>query len=211
MPISILMSIVVVVIFGHLGTPASGTMEPAHPYATEFEQARSETDNPLQLEILADDVVTAEEYEATTSAFLNCMHEAGYEVVPESDLLMPALYQFSWQFPDATPGSEIPQSTFHAYDQQFDDCYFEWAIQVHMMYSSVIYFPGNEDVFDANLACLLADGHVPDDFDLADLEHAAMTGDWGIGVNPGTMEFTLCLVNPFKIGMDAPASPSATP
>lgn len=189
-------------------TPAT---QGQNPYATEFEEARSETSSPLQLEILADDVITAQEYDTATHAFLGCMQDAGYEVTTERDPLMPALYQFIWNYPDATPGVEVPQSAWAAYDEQFNSCYVEWALQVHMLYSSVTYFPNNEDVYDANLSCLLADKLVPEDFDHEALERAAMTGDWGDNVNPGTMEFSLCLVNPFKIGLTAVASPQATP
>ncbi|MCA9833845.1 MAG: hypothetical protein KC435_07875 [Thermomicrobiales bacterium] len=186
-------------------TPASS------PYAAAFEDARSETTNPLQLEILADDVITADEYEASIQAFVSCMNEAGYDVHPEQDMLMPALYQMVWTYPETTPGVEVPQSVWTAYDTQFDDCYMEWSMQVAALYSATTYFPNDEDVFDANLACLHADKLVPESFDRAALEHAAMTGDWGPGVNPGTMELSLCLVNPFKIGIEVTATPTINP
>lgn len=192
--------------FAIIGTPAASPDISQSPYAAEFEQARSETTNPLQLEILADDVITAEEYERSIQAFLGCMHDAGYEVITERDQLMPAIYQFVWNYPDATSGAEVPQSIWGEYDQQFDDCSFEWALPVQTLYASVVYFPNNEDVFDANLACLQADELVPDDFDRDDIERAATTGDWGDDVDPFTPEFTLCLVNPFKIGFEPSAS-----
>lgn len=192
-----------------VGTPAASPATDQNPYAAEFEQARSETTNPLQLEILADDIITPAEYEESVQAFLGCMHDAGYDVTTERDQLMPALYQFIWNHPNATPGVEVPQSAWAPYDQKFDECSFEWVLPVQTLYSSTVYFPNNEDVFDANLACLHTDGLVPDDFDRDDIEHAAMTGDWGEGVNPFTLEFSLCLVNPFKIGIDT--EPASTP
>lgn len=181
------------------------------PYAAEFEQARTETTNPTQLHILADNVITAGEYDQVIAGFVGCLSEGGYEIETPTDPFMPAIVEFVYTYPLATPGVDVPMTVWQAYDKAFEMCSRAWLNPVAGLYSATVYFPDNDDVFEANLACLHADGLVPEAFDRDDLDRAATTGEWGDGIEPWTDAFTICLVNPHKIGLNPIATPQATP
>lgn len=197
-----------------LGTPAaSPDSAPQQSYAEMFADIRAESTNPVVLEVIADDRVTDDEADLLVDEFLTCMSDAGFpEVEAVADELIPGSYRYIWSGPgEETSGTPIAETEqFDKYNLAFGTCMSEWGPPLAVR-DAMLVNPNNEDIFALNLECLQTYDLVPDDFDYADLEHAAMTADWGPGVEPWTKEFTLCLVNPLQVGLDPMPLSAATP
>lgn len=187
-------------------TPATPATQGQHPYAEEFEAARNATENELQLQILADDQITAEEYERVVVAFLACMEDQGYTITLEPDPLNPALPYFVWSPSPGTPAA-LTADQGGAYEDTFDDCSREWKTQVEMLYGSIIANPENKPWDEMYHQCLTERGVLPGSVTLEDFQIAEATGVWPDGVNIFSDEFAVCIGNPANpVGL-----PLATP
>ncbi|MCO5226520.1 MAG: hypothetical protein M9953_14370 [Thermomicrobiales bacterium] len=171
--------------------PATPSSDNPSPYAAEFEAARRATDNELQLQILADDQITAEEYEQVVVAFLACMEDGGYSVTLEADPFNPEMPYFVWFMPESLTDEEEG-----IYDDTFNACSREWKTEVEVLYGSIIANPENKSWDEMYHRCLTARGVLPNDFTLEDFQLAEMTSAWPDGINIFSDEFAVCIGNP---------------
>lgn len=182
-------------------------------FEQQFAEIRAESTNETVLTVIEDDVVTDAEAELLRDGYLSCLAEAGFpDVIAEADELMPFTWRYIIDLRDApTAGTPIPvDELMREYDEASNRCASEWQRALAVR-DAMLINPENEDIFVLNLECLHKYGLVPADFGYEDIEHAAMTGDWGPTVQPNTLEFTRCLVNPLEVGLDPMPIPDATP
>ncbi|MCO5224980.1 MAG: hypothetical protein M9953_06550 [Thermomicrobiales bacterium] len=185
-------------------TAATPSPTGQNPYASDFTELRSESTNPVVLEIIADDKITDEENEQLIAGMMTCIADAGYpDAYTDPSDMIPGSISLIWSLPEATPGATPvdPQTAFAAYDAATTPCFTEWA-RAMALRDAIFVNPDKRNIYELNLECLHTYHLVPADFTYTNIEHAAMTGDWGPDVFPGAPEFTLCLVNPLQIGLE---------
>ncbi|MCA9833846.1 MAG: hypothetical protein KC435_07880 [Thermomicrobiales bacterium] len=183
--------VLIVAIAFTMMTTATPSVDDQNPYAAEFEAARAATSNELQLQILSDDQITAEEYEQVVIAFIACMEDHGYTVTLESDPLNPAMPYFVWLMPSSLTDEEEA-----IYDDTFDACAHEWKTEVEVLYGSIIANPENKSWDEMYYNCLVQRDVLPSSFTLEEFQDAELSNAWPDGVDIFSDEFAVCIGNP---------------
>ena len=135
------------------------------PYASQFEQARSESTTDFQRDVLDDDVITEEEFREVRQRYVDCLADAGIRAE--------ALADGSYDMPDGLQGKNADADMA---------CATKTVIPVESLYYTIRSNPQNEDFSALIVECLQAKGVVDDAFAKEDWDEfvsafAALAGD----------------------------------
>ncbi len=163
----------------------------------------TEVSSDLEASVLADGVVTAEEYQEAVNAYLSCMIGAGYEIQTAPARFLPGLFQYEIR-PGASFSTPVPDSVYAKLPGVVIDCAAGTTGTIELIYSSQISNPDSADVWDLTLACLI-DNHVIADNESATIEHLryALTAEDGeLRLDLEDDQTMSCLENPAQNGIN---------
>lgn len=148
-----------------LGACSAAETPSDSPYASQFEQARSQSTTDFQREVLDDDVITDEEFREVRQHYIDCLADAGIRAE--------ALADGSYNMPDGITGSNADADMA---------CARKTVIPVEALYYAIRTNPGNEDFSALIVECLQKQGIVDDAFTKDDWDNftsafAAVAGD----------------------------------
>lgn len=131
------------------GASAGCAGEPSHdgPFAAEFAQAREYARSDFQREVLADDVITDEEFREVRQRYIDCVTDAGMHAI--------ANLRGDYEFSPAPTGDQIAEEL---------RCSDETIRGVESLYSLVKVNPMNEDFSELTATCLRQQGVVESEF-----------------------------------------------
>lgn len=136
-----------------------------NPYAAEFAQARNEATTEAARAILADDVITAAEYQQTKEASVQCMRDQGLsvEATEEGGLAFEHVGS-NW---DTT--QEESDAMTARIERTMRECEEEFDLAaLESLYWSVTDNPQNTDLLQAVADCLVRGGHREKGYDKKD-------------------------------------------
>jgi hypothetical protein len=193
---------------GSDGSTTKSEEQIAAEWAAEFEAARAAATSDFEREVLADDKITAAEYEEAVQRFVSCMKETlppefadGYQAVRNEY----GVYQYN--------GPRIHESQSAAWEAAhtaaFDACRLGTTAQIEQLYTGMILNPKRMTPDEQILDCLKRHGVVEESYTMdnyradqvANFGEDAVFGDYdpnqATGLDLDTEEATNCMVRPW--------------
>lgn len=149
--------VVVVALTAGCSRGEGNAIDPANPYAAEFEQALASASSDFERAVLADGQITAEEWQEAQQKEVSCLTDHGITAWYDTDPLGDSL-----NFPSI--GGEAPDESV------LSDCARGTTRQIQSLYEAVRINPAHEDPDDLIAACLRRHGLAPEGFTGQDLK-----------------------------------------
>lgn len=184
---------------GLAGTAPDTSIPAENPYRVEFEQALAASTSPFESGVLADGIITADEYGQAVARYLECVREAGYPMTTRPDPLMPFKFTYEVDSPDIDFGALIDDT---------EACAEGTTRRIEALYGAIIMNPDNLDWDEVTVECLRDEELVDDDFVADQIGELLESTDSGADFDPyddmwtDAERMTACTVNPLLVGLD---------
>lgn len=181
---------------------------------TDAEAAPDQTgpSSELELRVLEDGFVTPEEYQEAVDAYLACMSASGYEMETTPAMYLPGMYQYQIKLRD-NPSTPVPDGDIQNIRTVSDTCATGTTMIIEATYGSQISNPGNGDVLELMLQCLIDTDVISAtvSYTVDDLERALRDEESDLELDFMNQQTISCMVNPSQNGLNGNDLIPATP
>ncbi|MCA9834109.1 MAG: hypothetical protein KC435_09195 [Thermomicrobiales bacterium] len=164
-------------------------------------EAQQNPESELEERVLADGVITHEEYQEAVNTYIGCMAEAGYEVTTTPAMFTPGMYQYEIVREDdpATPASDAYFEKLMAADM---DCSIGTTYTIEAIYGNQIVNPDDLPLMELTLACLESKDLVEaGSLTSAELQAELAKENPDLPFDIWDIQASSCLVNPSQNGI----------
>lgn len=175
----------------------------------------AEFSSDLEAHVLADGVVTEEEYQQAVDAYFSCVTMAGYAIETAPAPFLPGLFQYEIR-PGPGFSTPVPDSVYMDLPGVISDCVTGTTAQIELLYSSQIANPDNADIWELTLTCLVSNHVITDkSTTIEHLRYAITAEDGELQLDFEDERTMSCLENPAQNGINGNPlllpSPAGTP